>query len=432
MTASRPVRGFGGSVLDGVCGAVIAVVRFCSRHRLPVSALSLVVTLVVGMAYLIFGSLGVDPAAAQYMVRVHFDRSGGLLPGQSVTLRGVPIGVVDSVELTERGLVATASIDSATRVPTGGEVRVAGLSLAGEQYLDFRPKHDDGPYLSDGAEIAAEHTTTPVPLWQTLSQMDKTLEQIEPGEMTAIVDELGMGPQGPEKLDDVFSGGLFLISTLHSVLPETSQLLRESGTVLNTVRDVGPGLGEFADNTRSLLAGVDAKSAGYAHLLDTAPGTLASVDAVIQQNSVNARDMLGNLNVVSEMATKRIPAFEEFFFPTHRDGSTLGGIAHAMHDGGIWGLVNLYPRYACDYPLPRQAPTLPNFPEPFLYTQCPNPDPSVLIRGADNAPRPPGEAVPGKPAPGESPQTRADPTPMGPQSIPLPFAGPELPAPPPP
>ncbi|MFD6450945.1 MlaD family protein [Nocardia sp. NPDC060220] len=413
-------------VLGVPARVVVGAAVLGSRFRSILSSGALVLTLIVGIAYLLFGALGVDPTAATMTVRVHLAQSGGLLTGQNVTLRGVPIGEVTAIELTSTGLVATAAIDAQARVPVGGAVRVASLSLAGEQYLDFRPVDDDGPYLTDGAEIEVERTSTPVPLWQTLAQLDTTLAQVDPARLAAIVKELGVSEQGPRKLSDIIDGGIFLVSTLDSVLPQTVGLLRDSRTVLSTAAAASPGLGEFAGDAARVMSGVEAKSGGFVDLLGAAPGTLGALDAVLDQNSPGVVDLLGNLATVSDMANSRVPALREFFFPTERAGSTLGNLTAAFHDGGLWGLVNLYPRYSCDYNLPRHSPSQPDFPEPYLYTYCPNEDPSVLIRGARNAPRPPGSRVPGPPPPGQATATQAIPTPLGPWTLPLTFAGPDL------
>lgn len=410
---------------------LVGTVRAMRARRAAVSALALVFTLLAGAAYLTFGSLGVNPAAGTLRVRVHLADSGGLLPGQDVTLRGVPIGTVESVELSGAGLVATAVVDADTAIPADGEVRVASLSLAGEQYLDFRPRGDGGPYLTDGAEIAVERTSTPTPLWRTLAQLDTTLAQVDPAQLAAVVAELGVGPEGPEKLAAILDGGIFLASTLDAVLPQTVSLIRDSRQVLGTVHDLAPGLGDFAADADAVLTGAEAKAGGYVELLGAAPGTLRALDALLARNSAAAGGLITNLGVVAEVTGARIPAFREFFFPAGRAGSTLDAIAVAFHDGGVWGLVNLYPRYACDYDLPRRPPSLADFPEPYLYTYCRDDDPSVMIRGADNAPRPPGAEIPGPPPPGEPADRQATPTPIGPLSLPLDLGGPPLPPPPP-
>lgn len=163
--------------------ALVSAVRFSSAHRLTMSVVALAATLVVGVVYLTFGVFHLSPISSKITVRVHFSISGGLLPQQEVMLRGVPVGKVNSVELTDSGVVAVAEIDGGVEIPLGGEVRVAGLSMAGEQYLDFRPTTDNGPYLVDGSEISSEETSTPVPLASMLGNLDGMLAQIDPAEL---------------------------------------------------------------------------------------------------------------------------------------------------------------------------------------------------------------------------------------------------------
>lgn len=412
-------------LLDAPAGAVVAAARFSSAHRLTMSVAALVLTFVVGVMYLTFGVFQLSLSGSKITVRVHFSISGGLLPEQDVMLRGVPVGKVRSIELTEEGIVAVAEIDSKFEIPRNGEVRVAGLSLAGEQYLDLRPTTESGPYLVDGSEIFADETSTPVPLATMLGNLDGMLAQIDPEELETVIKELGVGPDGPKKLAAILDGGTFLISTLDSVLPQTTTLLRSSKVLLGTLAESAPGLKSTASNLSTLFGGLAEKDAGLRQLLDGTPSTLRSIDAVIANNSPTMVQLLGNLTTVAQMAYLNVPALQEFFAPTYRQGSTLEALTSLFHDGGIWAFVNIYPRYSCDYNLPRLPATVPDFPEPYLYTYCDNEDPSVLVRGARNAPRQPGDDTAGPPS-GVTPDQQATPTPIGPQSIPLPYGGPDL------
>src|SRR5690606_26146504 len=117
-----------------------------------------------------------------------------------------------------------------------------------------------------------------------------------------------------DKLADIIDGGVFLISTLDSVLPQTVGLLRDSRAVLATASDLR--YSAFAADADSFLSGVAAKSGGYVELLGAAPGTLRALDALFADNSATAAEMLGHLGVTSHMTSTRVPALREFFFPT--------------------------------------------------------------------------------------------------------------------
>ncbi len=409
---------------------LLAGLRYARERRLGLSACALAVMLVIGVVYLLFGTLKINPGASEKLVRVHLAETGGLLPGQDVTLRGVAVGRVQSIDLTDDGVLAVAALKPDAQIPADSAVRVSALSPAGEQYLDFRATSNAGPYLVDGSVIDRDRTQTPVTLAQLLGNLDGTLEQIDPDKLSAVLDELRVGPEGAHKLAAILDGGALLVSTLDSVLPETVSLVNTSKVMLSTVRDVSPGLASTSSDLSSILGGVQRMDGGYRTLLDRGPRTMGSLDDLIADNSPTMVQLLGNLTTVSQLTYLRVPALNEFFFPEYRAGSALEALGSTFRDGGVWGAVSLYQRYSCDYNLPHAPPSVADHPEPYLYTYCPNPDPKYLVRGARNAPRPPG--VEAGPPPDHDPLRRADPTPKGPYTIDLPYAGPVLPVPPPP
>jgi len=220
----------------------------------------------------------------------------------------------------------------------------------------------------------------------------------------------------------IIDGGMFMISTLDSVLPQTVSLLHNSTTVLTTLGQGGPALERTAHNLAGTTAGVASMTGGYQTLVDSTPGMLHTIDTIMAGNSPTMVQLLGNLATTSQMAYIHIPALNEFFFPRQRGGSTLDAVSSAFHGGEIWALVNLYPRYSCDYNVPRLPGTAPDFPAPFINARCPNTDPGVLPRGAANAPRPPGDNTAIAP-PGSDPHATANPVPTGPPSVPTPYGG---------
>jgi virulence factor Mce-like protein len=396
-------------------------VRAVSRHRVAAAVAGLVLALVIASGYVFVGSLDINPARSSFAVTVLLRESGGLLPNQDVTLRGVPVGQVTSVNFTDNGVIATAEIDGGTRIPQGSRVNVSALSPAGEQYLNFRAEQAGGPDLVDGSVITDDRTSTPVSLAHLLGDADGLLAQLDPEKLRAITDELRVTQQGPQKLAALLDGGAFLLSTVGSVLPQTTSVLRNSRTVFTTLADAAPSLDITSKNLDRILRGVNTMDGGFRTLVDRGGAPLNAVDGVIADNSDTMVQLLGNLTTVAQIASARVPALNEIV-NSQRGGSALGAITKVVHDGGAWVIVDIYPRYGCDYDLPRPPPFLPNYPEPFLYTYCKNPDPSVLVRGARNAPRPPDDDTAGPP-PEYDPLAQTMPTPPANSLIPTPFGG---------
>ncbi|MGI5219582.1 MlaD family protein [Nocardia sp. CA-290969] len=416
-----------GAVAERPAQFLVGTVGRIRRYRTTTSLLGLLLVLLTGSGYLLFGALDMNPFAGQYRIRVELRESGGLLPGQDVTLRGVRIGEVDSVEVAGGKVVAVAAVDERIRIPATGRVRTAALSAAGEQYLDFLPETEGGPFLAPGAVVTQDRTSSPVPLSTMLEGLSGILAQVDPDQLRAISGELGVGEAGPDKLAALIDGGFFMISALDGVLPETVRLLHNSRTVLTTVADTTPGLRDTAADLSATMGGIAAMTGGFEHLIGRTPETLAAIDTLMAHNGPTMVQLLGQLTTVAQMANPRVPAFEEFFFPQQRTGSALDAMATAFHDGKIWALASIYPRYQCDYAVPRAPGPIPDYPEPYLYSDCTDPDPTLLPRGARNAPRPPGvNPLPVVP-PGAGPLDTADPTPTGPLTIPTPYGGPYTP-----
>ncbi|BBZ35105.1 putative Mce family protein [Mycolicibacterium confluentis] len=413
------------NVVEPVAAAILRVISSGRSRRLLLSCVGQVVLVAVGVSYLSFGALRFNPFAEQMTVQVQLAESGGLLASQDVTVRGIPVGRVQSVELADDDVLVTARLDTDLRIPLRDTlVRVSGLSPAGEQYLDFTPTDTLGPFIGDGTVIGRGQTETPIPLWRLLTDIDGVLAQADPAQIRSVIDELGVSEQGPEKLRELFNGAQLLLSTLDGVLPQTMTLLRSSRTVFRILDESSAGLAALSDNLSGSLGGIAEKDGGIRHLLDQTPGVLASLDRVIADNSPTMVQLLGDLTTVAELSLVRVPALDRMFNDERQP--LLDGVRSLMHDGSIWAIADIYPRYVCDYPHRRDVPFVPNYPEPFMYTYCQNDDPGVLIRGARNAPRPPGDDT-AAPPPGLDVHRRTDPTPITDHTIELPYGGPVLP-----
>lgn len=410
-------------MIESLSRLIVGLVRGGHRRKNLLSGLALVTTLVVSIGYLLVGALRVNPTVSAYQITIPLPDSGGLLPNQDVSVRGVPVGRIESLRLTASGVDAVANIKSSVRIPAASKVRVSGLSAAGEQYIDFEPATNAGPYLSAGSVVSRDLASTPIPISQLLADADGMLAQTDPRKLDVIKKELSLSGDGPQKLTDLVDGGTFLLSTLDGVLPQTVSLLKSSRIVMTMLSDVNNGLDATSKNLDKVLRGVNPMIGGYRRLVDQAPGMLSSVDGLFDDNSDTMVGLLGNLATAAQLLYVRVPALNAVF-PSYR-GSMLDALGTIIREDGLWATADIYPRYTCDYGTPRRSPSAADYPEPFLYGYCRDDDQSVLVRGARNAPRPAGDDTAGPP-PGADLAATTDPTPKGRYTIPTEYGGPPL------
>ncbi len=415
-------------MIDTIGRFVVGIVRAGHRQRAWLSGLALILTLVVGVTYLAVGALRLNPLDSTYQVTIRLPESGGLLANQDVSVRGIRVGRIKSLRPTPTGVEVLANINTKAKIPAASPVRVSGLSPAGEQYIDFEPASNAGPFLSNGSVIGPQHATTPIPLSQVLADADGLLAQTDPKKLEIVKRELSLSTGGPQKLTDIIDGSTFLLSTMDPVLPQTVSMLKTSRVVLTTLSDKNAGLGATSRNVGDLMTGVNKMDRGYRKFVDQTPHALSSVDNLFDDNSDTMVGLLANLATTARIIYLRVPALNAVF-PDYR-GSTLEALMTTMHEHGLWATADIYPRYTCDYGTPRRPSSSADYPEPFLYTYCRDDDPQVLIRGAKNAPRPGGDDTAGPPPGADLGQT-AEPTPKGRFTIPTPYGGPVLPIEPP-
>ncbi|MFN8071697.1 MAG: MlaD family protein [Mycobacterium sp.] len=413
-----------GPIADGIVGTVKAL----HRKKAWLSAIALVMALVIGVGYLLLGALRWNPFRSTYLATVELPASGGLLVNQDVTLRGVPIGKVTKLSIVPDGVNAEVRLNSATELSKSTKGRVAGLSAAGEQYIDFDGGNGEGPFLTNGSVLKRGSTDVPVTLGELLGHADGMLKQIDTQKMEIIKKELGMSKEGPDKIRDIMDGGTFLISTLDGVAPQTTRMLNTSRVTLQLVADKQDGMKVASANFDQTFSGINKMVGGFRELMRVAPKTFDTTNTLFADNSDTMGQLLGDLVTTTQLMYVRVPALNALF-PTYR-GSLFDSLSSIIHDNGFWMNMDIYPRYTCDYGTPRQPPASADYPEPFMYTYCPHDDPAVLIRGAKNAPRPAGDDTYGPP-PGADLGKQTDPSPEGRFSIPTPYGGPTLPMEPP-
>lgn len=411
-----------------IADALVGAVKYGHSKKAWLSAIALLVTFLIGVGYLTLGALRWNPLKSVYRVNVELPASGGLLANQDVTLRGIPIGKIETLSITPDGVNAGIKVNEGIELSESSKARVAGLSAAGEQYLDFDGGNGEAPFLADGGNFAMGRTAIPVTLGELLAHSDGMLKQVDTTKLDIIKKELGMSKDGPQKLEDLVEGGTYLISTLDGVLPQTTRMLNTSRVTLQLLSDKQEGMKVASGNFNEVFGGVNRMTGGFRQLTEQGPKTFGAVDTLFADNSETMVQLLGDLTTVSELMYLRVPALNALF-PTYR-GSLFDSFSSIVHDNGFWVNADIYPRYTCDYGTPRRPPAAADYPEPFMYNYCRDEDPAVLIRGAKNAPRPAGDDTYGPP-PGADLGKQTDPAPEGRFAIPTPYGGPTLPIEPP-
>ncbi|MET0999518.1 MAG: MlaD family protein, partial [Marmoricola sp.] len=280
------------------------------KQLLAFVILTLVGVTFVGGRYARLDRLFYDSA---YTVNAHFDQSGGIFSGAEVTYRGVGIGRVEEMKLTEDGVDVLLSIDkSSEKIPADSVALVGNKSAVGEQYVELQPKTDKGPYLKENSEIKTSDTRTPVSTVEILTNLSNLVRSVPQADLRTVVAESGAAfkDTGPD-IGQIIDTSSSFIETADANFETTTALIRDSRVVLQTQVDKGSAIRSFVRDL-SLFTGTVADNDKYLRsLIDNGSATANELRTFLEQNRVNLGQLINNLVTTNEVVVKHLKGIRQ-------------------------------------------------------------------------------------------------------------------------
>lgn len=323
------------------------------KDKLWLSLIGVIAVFLVCIAYLFSQVLDVPLTGGARTVKVELTSTGGLFEGSAVTYRGVKVGKVTAIALTDSGALASVRLTKGgDKIPKDSLARVRSLSPVGEQYLDFQPKSTAGPYLQDGETVPATYTDLPRTLGSTVIAISKVLDQIDTDKLQILLSELSTALAGTgQDVGRMIDQGEILVNDLNRLWPETERLLVNGGTVLDISTDKAGQLQSLAHNARVFSAFLKNYDPELRRTMTRLPNDFTTLEGLVDEA---ARVLPGFLG--------QAVAFGDFLRPydlhlrelLQQYAPGLSSVGAAVRDGFLQ--INLVPERAaqCDYGTPER------------------------------------------------------------------------------
>jgi phospholipid/cholesterol/gamma-HCH transport system substrate-binding protein len=248
-----------------------------------------------------------------YTVTVHLADSGGIFAGGQVTYRGVNVGKVDKLVLTDEGVNAVLDIDNSyDEIPAEATAVVGNRSAVGEQYVDLQPQRTDGPYLHNGSVIEQPETQLPIATDTLLAHLSETVESVNQEDLKTTVDELGQAFSGTgQDLQRIIDTGNDFIQAANDNFDTTAALIRDSNTVLHGQVDSESAIRNFSRQLQAfstVLAGADPD---LRRLIDTGGVAATQLRTFLEQNRVELGDLINNLVTTGDVVVKHLDGIKQ-------------------------------------------------------------------------------------------------------------------------
>jgi phospholipid/cholesterol/gamma-HCH transport system substrate-binding protein len=248
-----------------------------------------------------------------YRVVAHFERSGGIFEGAEVSYRGVSVGKVARLRLTDAGVDVLLDIDNDSRpIPADTGALVANRSAVGEQYVDLLPHTDSGPYLADGDEIADAETDTPIPTTKLLVDLTNTVNSVDKNDLRTVVSELGTALNGTgPNLRQIIDTSDSFIRAADENFDVTTALIHDGNTVLQTQLDSRSAIKGFSRDLAKLSDTLVASDGDLRRVIESGSATANQLRTFLERNGVDLGQLINNLVTTSEVVVAHLDGIEQ-------------------------------------------------------------------------------------------------------------------------
>lgn len=238
----------------------------------------------------------------QYKVDARFPTGGGIFENAEVTYRGVPVGRVGPLTLTEDGINVELRLDNGgPQIPVSSRPVVSNRSAIGEQYIDLQPPNDEGPYLESGSVIEGTADDLPTPVEDLLVSTNDLVNSVPLEPLRTLVTELGTAFDGRgddlqvlvDALADLGESGV-------EYLPQTITLIRDSRTVLDTQSEQSSAIQQFSSDLDLVTAQLRDSDPDLRRLLETGTDASDQLSQLIADSGPGLTTDLANLALLGE------------------------------------------------------------------------------------------------------------------------------------
>ena len=339
-----------------------------------------------------------------YTVVAHFPDSGGIFAGAEVTYRGVKVGEVEQLVLTEEGVdVHLGVVNEFDSIPADTLAVVGNRSAVGEQYVELQPQADSEPYLAEDSEIAQENTRTPIRTDTFLTNLSTTVESVDKDALQTTVTEMGKAFGGTgEDLERLIDSGDRFIEAANENFDTTTALIKDSNTVLKGQLASATAIRTFAKQMSLFSGALAGSDRDLRAVIDNGSATATELRTFLEDNEVELGDLVRNLVTSGEVIVKNLDGVEQILvlYPYVVEGGFT--VVSKSPDTGLYdahfGLILTQEPHVCKkgYESTDQRPPQDGSNKPMNEdARCEEPAAKSNPRGAQHAPR----AAPGFDAP---------------------------------
>ena len=237
--------------------------------------------------------------ARTYRVTAVFTDAGGIVPGDKVTVAGLPAGTVKALHIQNGTVAIDLAVNRGVKLPADSRADVVVQTLLGRRAVSLVAGQSD-QLLGNDSVIPVGRTTTPVDITELNDISVNLLTHSDAGALNQFMSEVAKVTVGKrQQVNELVSGLADLSQAVDARRAQLARLLdslrtlstvlgEKNGTIVSLIDNLNPVLSNLAarqDQIKQLLVATDAASHDTANLVarnrKVLDGTLSSLHQVL-------------------------------------------------------------------------------------------------------------------------------------------------------
>jgi virulence factor Mce-like protein len=250
---------------------------------------------------------------SSYVVKADFSNGIDLYPSSQVTVLGVNVGTVTTVENQADHVLVSMRVNDKYSIPADAHAAIVGESLLGQRYVQVSPAYTSGAKLTDGALVPLSRTTVPVSADQVLQGLKKYLGAINPQGAADLVTNLAqvIGTNGAQLNDLIHNaaGTLQLLAQKGNDLGQLNGSLAQLTGALDTRTGTITQLIQDYDTVSSVLTQNGGQTLG--DTIDQLNNSEAQVADLLSPNLSGIQDDIGVLTTAARSLDRNLASLDQ-------------------------------------------------------------------------------------------------------------------------
>ncbi|MET9199948.1 MlaD family protein [Gordonia sp. NPDC003585] len=300
------------------------------RIQLIIFAVVTVVAMVaVGVYYIRVPSMF---GVGSYRVDLNLPSSGGLYENANVSFRGVNVGKVEAVRLTDNGVTAELTIHNGAEIPASSQASVRSVSAIGEQYVEFTPPpNPSGGNLSEGSQVSS--TDVPVEISTMLDQADALLQKVGDTKLRSLMDEAFVAFNGTgEALQRLLDSMALFVDEANRNTDTTISLVDQGGALLATQSRTADDIRAWTRDVTTFTDQLRANRPEITDILTKGPSTVSTSEDLFASMNQSWPLLVSNLGVVAKTHAVYLPNMRQILVIYPR---LIAALITALNTGSV-------------------------------------------------------------------------------------------------